>query len=176
MYYSKNGRQRTREGMRNHRMRKQAEELARFTQDEQDEDSPTDTSHVIDQNTNGSTDDPKTTSIDLSILLSLPDPPDRSLLDVSVNINQDSECYTDCDDVDDLIPFYDLNNQKKPFSACPLSIYDASLVIIKLARRLNLDKSGTKRLLDGIRHICPNDVEIPCTVKGLMKIIGEHEI
>ena len=77
------------------------------------------------------------------------------------------------EDVDDFLFNYDLNNQTKLFPSCPLSIADACLAILKLARHLNLDKSGMKHLLDCIRSICPIDMKLPRTINALMKIIGE---
>ena len=67
---------------------------------------------------------------------------------------------------------YDINNQTKLFSSCPLSICEACIAIIKPARRLNLDKNGTKYLLNGIRCLFPTDGKLPHTVKKIMKIIG----
>ncbi|CAF3399224.1 unnamed protein product [Rotaria socialis] len=43
---------------------------------------------------------------------------------------------------------------------------------MKLARRLNLDKSGIKILLNDIRRLFPSDLKLPRSVQGLMKIIG----
>ena len=70
---------------------------------------------------------------------------------------------------------YDINNQTKLFSSCPLSLREACIAIIKLARCLNLDKNGIKHLVDGIRRLFPTDVKLPHTVTTLMKIIGPQK-
>ena len=76
-------------------------------------------------------------------------------------------------DIDEFTLCYDVNNQMKLYSSCPLSIRDACFAIMKLSRRLNLDKNGIKHVLDCIRSLSPVDVQLPCTVNGLMKVIGE---
>ncbi|CAF4503456.1 unnamed protein product [Rotaria socialis] len=92
--------------------------------------------------------------------------------DEEVEVENDTDDDDDDDDIDEFIFSCDMNNQTKLFSSSPLSIRESCLVIIKLARRLNLNKNDIKNLLDGIRHLFPTDVKLPRTVKGLMKVIG----
>ncbi|CAF4490325.1 unnamed protein product, partial [Didymodactylos carnosus] len=73
-------------------------------------------------------------------------------------------------DIDEIISSLDDNKQTKLFSTCPLSIYEASISIIKLCRRLNLNKAGIKTLLHGFRELLPMANKLPLTVPGLMKI------
>ncbi|CAF1510553.1 unnamed protein product, partial [Didymodactylos carnosus] len=75
-------------------------------------------------------------------------------------------------DIDEIILSLDDNKQTKLFSTCPLSIYEASISIIKLCRRLNLNKAGIKTSLHGFREILPMANKLPLTVPGLMKIAG----
>ncbi|CAF1540234.1 unnamed protein product, partial [Didymodactylos carnosus] len=58
------------------------------------------------------------------------------------------------------------------YSTSALTIHAACLTIIKLARRLNLNKSGIKELLDSLRSLLPMNAKLPRTVLGLMQIIG----
>ncbi|CAF2013386.1 unnamed protein product, partial [Rotaria magnacalcarata] len=76
------------------------------------------------------------------------------------------------DNINEFIHSHDLNNQTKLFSSCPFSIRVACLAIMQLARRLNLDKSGIKILLNGIRRLFPPDLKLPRTVQCLMTIIN----
>ncbi|CAF1446923.1 unnamed protein product [Didymodactylos carnosus] len=62
------------------------------------------------------------------------------------------------------------NKQIKLFSTCPLSIYEASISIIKLFHCLNLNKASIKTLLRGFRELLPMASKLPLTVPGLMKI------
>lgn len=90
--------------------------------------------------------------------------------------NQCVDYENDDEVIDDFILTFDFERSSKPFPSSPLSIRDACLVIMRLCRRLNLDKSGIKLLLDGIRDLCPIDAQLPRTVKGLLKIIGEFSL
>ncbi|CAF4521079.1 unnamed protein product [Didymodactylos carnosus] len=46
------------------------------------------------------------------------------------------------------------------------------MVVIKLCRDLNLNKSQIKFLLNGLRPLLPSDSQLPRTVPGLMKVVG----
>lgn len=74
-------------------------------------------------------------------------------------------------DVEDLVRSTDANHQRKIYLHSHVSIYEACQTIIKLSRRLNLDKNKMKILLDGIRSLLPNDNKLPRTTVGLMKIL-----
>ncbi|CAF4465653.1 unnamed protein product, partial [Rotaria sp. Silwood2] len=78
----------------------------------------------------------------------------------------------DDDDLDELFHAADMNYQRKIYTNSFLSICDACEIIIKLSRRLNLDKSKTTILLNGIRSLLPSDNNLPRTIVGLMKILG----
>ncbi|CAF4059345.1 unnamed protein product [Rotaria sp. Silwood2] len=104
---------------------------------------------------------------------SLVDSSDEFDLNVSDNTNNDLAIDTDDEDnMNEFILLNDINMQTKLFQSCPLSIREACLALIQLARRLNLDKSGIKVLLNDIRCLFPSNLKLPQTVQGLMKIIG----
>ncbi|CAF1263859.1 unnamed protein product, partial [Didymodactylos carnosus] len=93
------------------------------------------------------------------------------------DFQSDSNSDTDddeSDDIDDIIASLDMNNKIKFYSTSALTIHAACLTIIKLARRLNLNKSGIKELLDSLRSLLPMDAKLPRTVLGLMQIIASH--
>ncbi|CAF1526340.1 unnamed protein product, partial [Didymodactylos carnosus] len=74
------------------------------------------------------------------------------------DFQSDSSSDTDddeSDDIDDIIASLDMNNKIKFYSTSALTIHAACLTIIKLARRLNLNKSGIKELLDSLRSLLP---------------------
>lgn len=74
-------------------------------------------------------------------------------------------------DVHELLRATDANYQRKIYHGSSLSIYDAGKAIIKLARRLNLDKTKTNILLHGIRALLPDSNKLSRTLAGLMKIL-----
>ncbi len=170
-YCSKSKTQRTREYMREHRSRRRADEIAQIILNEQDEDRSMDTSNIIDQATADIAIDP-IVIIDDRVSSARPDSEDEVHSNAGDIIDEDFEGENGDDDMDEFIHLHDLNNQTKLFSSCPLSIREACHAIIKLARRLNLNKNGIKHLLDGIRILFPIDVKLPRTVNGLLKIIG----
>lgn len=75
-------------------------------------------------------------------------------------------------DVEDLVRSTDANHQPKIYLDSHVSTHEACQTIVKISRRLNLDKSKMKILLDGIRSLLPNDNKLPRTIVGLMKILG----
>ncbi|CAF3787006.1 unnamed protein product [Rotaria sordida] len=75
-------------------------------------------------------------------------------------------------DLDELFHAADMNYQQKIYTNSFLPIHDACEIIIKLSRRLNLDKSKTTILLNGIRSLLPSDNKLPRTIVGLMKTLG----
>ncbi|CAF1385158.1 unnamed protein product [Didymodactylos carnosus] len=75
-------------------------------------------------------------------------------------------------DLDELIRASDVNYERKVYTDSFLSIHNACEIIIKLARRLNLDKNKTRILLQGIRSLLPQNNKLPKTIVGLMKILG----
>ena len=76
-------------------------------------------------------------------------------------------------DVEDLVREMDVNYQRKVYPDSHLSTYEACQIIIKLSRRLNLDKSKMNILLHDIRTLLPNDNKLPRTIVGLMKILRQ---
>ncbi|CAF4393660.1 unnamed protein product [Didymodactylos carnosus] len=75
-------------------------------------------------------------------------------------------------DLDELIRASDVNYERKVYTDSFLSIHNACEIIIKLARRLNLDKNKTRILLQGIRSLLPQNNKLPKTIVGLMKILA----
>ncbi|CAF1222870.1 unnamed protein product [Rotaria magnacalcarata] len=173
MYCSENTAQRARECMRENRSKKRTHEISELMQNE---DLSVNDSDIMDYDA--------TDSICIynnsiaSATHAIASPLDESLNEIESSFSDvnDEEVEVkndnDDDDIDEFIFSCDMNNQTKLFSSSPLSIRESSLVIIKLARRLNLNKNDIKNLLDGIRHLFPTDVKLPRTVKGLMKVIG----
>ena len=84
----------------------------------------------------------------------------------------DTEAESSDDDIDEIINAYDFNNQTKLFTGSPVSVREACFIIIKLSRRLNLDRNGILRLLHDTRDLFPSDVKLPRTAEGLLKVIG----
>ena len=181
MYCSKNVQQRARESMRNQRLKNRTDELLQIVEDEANDDSSMDVSNVTGQDVTDPNDSPDVTTCEDSKRSYVDGSPKASLSNASHHEDEDEdededevfESDSSDEDVDDFLFNYDLNNQTKLFPSCPLSIADACLAILKLARHLNLDKSGMKHLLDCIRSICPIDMKLPRTINALMKIIGE---
>ena len=88
------------------------------------------------------------------------------------NIVVDEPLSDDYDiDVEDLAHSTNTNYQGKIYLDSHLSIYEACQIIIKLSRRLNLDKGKMKILLDCIRSLLPTGNKLPRTIVGLMKIL-----
>ena len=159
--------------MRIQRSNRRTNVLSQIIQDEEDEVPPMDISNTMDE----AMDCPDATVFGCSMHSSDSD----SSNDASSHSSEHGHCDGKTldagslyDDIDDLMPRYDLNNQMKPYPSCPLSIRDACLAIVKLARRLNLDKNGMKHLLDCIRSLSPIDAKLPRTVSALMEVIGEY--
>ncbi|CAF3491266.1 unnamed protein product, partial [Rotaria sp. Silwood2] len=88
----------------------------------------------------------------------------------ATNLSSSSE--EDDADLDELIRATDVSYQCKVYANSFLSIHDACELIIKLSRRLNLDKNKAKILLHGIRLLLPNDNKLPRTLEGLLKVLG----
>jgi hypothetical protein len=153
--------------MRNQRSKRRINEVSQIIQDDGDEVPPMDISNTMTDAMDG----PDATVFDCSMHSSVSD----SSNDASSNSSEHGHCDGETfdagslyDDINNPMLRYDLNNQTKPYPSCPLSIRDACLAIVKLARRLNLDKNGTKHLLDCIRSLSPIDAKLPCTVSALM--------
>ncbi|CAF2075881.1 unnamed protein product [Rotaria magnacalcarata] len=181
MYCSKSINERTRECMRKRRLNRRENESSQARQDDQNEQCSMDISKIIDQATIDILDDSTNVLADYVDYVSCRSESSSEFeLNVGDDTNDDFDNETDDDDDDDNINEYihlhDHNNQTKLFSSCPLSIREACLAIIKLARRLNLDKSGIKILLNDIRRLFPSDLKLPRSVQGLMKIIGIQNI
>jgi hypothetical protein len=166
--------------MRENRSRRRADEVSLLVQDEENEDVTIDISNTTDQVSADITNDPPITMIDSPISSHGSGSSDESELDsddaVDEEVNIETGIDDDDNDIDEFINEHDLNNQTKLFTSSPLSVRDACFIIIKLARRLNLNKNGIKHFLNGIRCLFPSDVKLPRTVKGLMKIIGMYKI
>lgn len=175
MYCSKNVQQRARESMRNQRRKNRTDELLQIVEDEVNDDLSMNISHAVSQDVTDPSDVPDVTTCERSTQSLVDGAPNDSLSNTSHHEDEDEVVESDSsdEDVDDFLFNYDLNNQTKLFPSCPLSKAEACLVILKLTRRLNLDKSGMKHLLDCIRSICSIDVKLPRTINALMKIIGE---
>ena len=88
-----------------------------------------------------------------------------------VNDNENNE---DDDDILVFINAFHESREKKLHSSSKLSIYDACIEIVKLARDLNLNKKQILRLLYGIRVLLPPDTKVPRTVPCLLKIVREY--
>ena len=176
MHCVKSKQQRTREYMRNQRSQRRANEVSQIIQVDEDEDevSPKDISNT----TNEAMD---TDNSDAMVFeCSMGSPISYLLNDSSSNSSENSTNTDEAldsgsldEDINKFMRRYDLNNQTKLYPSCPLSIRDACLTIVKLARRLNLDKNGMKHLLDCIRNLSPIDVKLPRTFTGLMEVIGK---
>lgn len=173
-YCSKSKTQYTLECMRNRRSRSRADEISRIIYHEENEDVAMDVPHTVGQAHVDGTDDPAITTIDHSKCIGA-EFSDESEINGDDDVDDDIEVESDDDDIEDFLNLYDLNNQTKLFPSSPLSVRDACFIIIKLARRLNLNKNGIKHLLNGIRNLLPLDAKLPHTVKGLMKIIGMYK-
>ena len=175
MYCSKNAQQRARESMRNQRLRNRTDELLQMVEDEANDDSSMDISNATSQDATDPNDVPDVTTGERSTGSPVDDSPNDPLSNAAHHEDEDEVVESDSsdEDVDEFLFNYDLNNQTKLFTSSLLSIVDACLVILKLAGRLNLDKSGMKHLLDCIRSICPINAKLPRTINALMKIIGE---
>ncbi|CAF1239252.1 unnamed protein product [Adineta ricciae] len=165
-YCSKSTTQRTREYMRQYRFQRQQSETLRMLESDEDEDAAMNISNSIDSSAD---DDVSDNHIPVGI--DQPVSPSSSS-DHESNSDSDNNEETDGDCVNDFVLLHDVNNQTKLFPGCPLSIREACLAIVKLARHLNLDKSGMKELLNGIRCLFPADVKLPRTVKKLLMVIG----
>ncbi|CAF3103900.1 unnamed protein product, partial [Rotaria sp. Silwood2] len=170
MFCSKSTTERTRECMRQYRIRSRNNEILKTTQNGQKEDLSMDTSNIMNIATNDMTNDPINITIDSRSASPIPESSNDEESSLDDITNDEFEDENDNDNIDEYILLYDLNNQTKLFSSCPLSIREACHAIIRLARRLNLDKSGIEFLLNDIRCLFPMDVKLPRTLKGLMKI------
>ena len=62
----------------------------------------------------------------------------------------DIEAGSDTEDIEEYLNVFHLNNQSKLHSSNPVSVRDECFIIIKLARRLILNKRRIKRLLNDI--------------------------
>ena len=92
------------------------------------------------------------------------------------NGNEDDGDDEDDDDVhlEELLALFDTNRERKLYSSCTLSIYEACLELIKISRDLNLNKLQMGRLLSGIRLLLPSDSKLPRTVPGLLKVASKE--
>ena len=177
MYCSKNVQQRAREARRKQRLQYCTDELLQIAEDEATDDSSMDISNVTSQDASDPNDVPDVTTGGRSTGSPVDDSPNDRLSNASHHEDRYEDEVVESDSSDEYFDGflfdYDFNNQTKLFPSSPWSIVDACLVILKLARRLNLDKSGMKHLLDCIRSIWTIDVKLPRTINALMKIIGE---
>ncbi|CAF2605787.1 unnamed protein product [Rotaria sp. Silwood2] len=157
-----------------HRLQHRQNEISIATECVPKEQCSVDISSTIDQTTMNISDDRNNVLTDDALFASsLVDSSDEFDLNVSDNTNNDLAIDTDDEDnMNEFILLNDINMQTKLFQSCPLSIREACLALIQLARRLNLDKSGIKVLLNDIRCLFPSNLKLPQTVQGLMKIIG----
>ena len=64
-------------------------------------------------------------------------------------------------DLDELIRATDVNYQCKMYANSFLSIHDACELIMRMSRRLNLDKNKAKILLHGIRSLLSTNNKLP---------------
>ncbi|CAF3371375.1 unnamed protein product [Rotaria sp. Silwood2] len=168
MYCSKNTAHRARECMGENRLKKRTNEISELMQNE---DLSVNDSNTMEYDATDNTYNITTAStacVISSLLDESLDEIESSFGDVNdeeLEVESDDD---DNDDIDEFIFSYDMNNQTKLFASSPLSIHEACLIIIKLARRLNLNKNDIKNFLDGIRHLFPADVKLPRTVKELV--------
>lgn len=77
-------------------------------------------------------------------------------------------------EIDELLQTTDSNRMQKIYEGSRLSIYDASRIILKLVRRLNLDKNKTNILLHTAKTLLPDNNRLPRTLKGLTKILRTY--
>ena len=177
-YYAKSKIQYKRECMRENRSRCRADEIFRIVQDDENEDVITYTANTTDQVSADIINDPPITMVDRSTSSLGSGSSDESKLDSDDADDEDEnvEVEIDDDDTDEFVNEHDVNNLTKLFTSSPLSGRDACFIIIKLARRLNLNKNGIKHFLNGIRCLFQSDVKLPRIVKGLMKIIGMYQM
>ncbi|CAF3963604.1 unnamed protein product, partial [Rotaria sp. Silwood1] len=92
--------------------------------------------------------------------------------------NEEEECGSDEDDNDDnireIINLFNVNRERKLYTSCNLSIYDACIKVIKLSRDLNLNKLQIQRLLNGFRLLLPPENKLSRKASGLLKIVDVH--
>ena len=74
----------------------------------------------------------------------------------------------------EFINSFDVNREQKLYSACNLSIYNACIEIIKLSKKLNLNKLQMQYLLNGLRSLLPTENKLPRTVPSLLRIVGRY--
>ncbi|CAF4307728.1 unnamed protein product [Rotaria magnacalcarata] len=90
----------------------------------------------------------------------------------------DSEIHDDDDDNDgddDILEFintFDVHRERILYKSCKLTIYEACIEIVKLARELNLNKKQIQSLLNGLRNLLPTENKLPRTVPCLLKIVN----
>lgn len=110
-----------------------------------------------------------------SLMFSILDAPGGSKTDEQNNEPSLSTSSEDNEDeIDQLLLRTDLNCKRKLYEGSNLSIYDASKTIMKLIRRLNLDKAKTNIFLHEARSLLPDSNKLPRTLRGLMKILREY--
>ena len=197
VYCSKSINQRAREGMRMYRTRRRSTAILNIIQNGGDQTAPGDISSATNQVSIDATNDLPTTTANHSTSAldfessndSIINPKDnadhgidtQSECDALLQVESDNDdisiqAESDDDVIDEVINAFDLNNQTKLFGGSPISVRNACFILIKLSRRLNLNKDGIQRLLDDIRCLFPPDARLPRTVRGLMKIIGIYRI
>lgn len=112
-----------------------------------------------------------------SFMFSTFDAPGGTKMDEQNNEPSLSTSSEDNDDeIDELLLRTDSNCKRKLYEGSSLSVYDASKTIMKLIRRLNLDKAKTNILLHEIRSLLPDTNKLPRTLRGLMKILREYSL
>ncbi len=81
--------------------------------------------------------------------------------------------------IEDFIDHMDADNLNRKtllYSDSPISIYDASVRLVRLTQSLNLDKTKTSTLLQEIRYFFLSDCRLPKTVFRLLKITNNDNI
>ncbi|CAF1199868.1 unnamed protein product [Rotaria sordida] len=89
----------------------------------------------------------------------------------SENEEESGDDEDDNDDIREIINLFNINRERKLYTSCNLSIYDACIEVVKLSRDLNLNKLQIQRLLNGLRLLLPSENKLPRTASGLLKIV-----
>ncbi|CAF4669473.1 unnamed protein product, partial [Rotaria sp. Silwood2] len=73
----------------------------------------------------------------------------------------------DTDDIHEIINLFNINRERKLYTSCNLSIYDACIEVVKLSRDLNLNKLQIQRLLNGLHLLLPSESKLPRTASNV---------
>ncbi|CAF1561110.1 unnamed protein product, partial [Didymodactylos carnosus] len=88
------------------------------------------------------------------------------------DIDSDGDCDDGSDDNEEELFSDDYENNLPLYDYSPLSLRNSAREIIRLARKLNLNKSGVKEVLNLLHKVLPKTNKLPRTLFGLLKVIN----